>query len=75
MKKLTKIITFQSQKNDDIFHIFDQIKVLRIPSRIVNWALLFLHGGSLEIPRTVPLITLLLAGRWKGNVRLNSLAS
>ena len=39
-----------SKKNDGFFHIFDQIKVLR-----VNQTLPSLHGGSLEITLTIPL--------------------
>ena len=31
MEKLKEINNFPSQKNDSIFHIFDQIKVSRVP--------------------------------------------
>ena len=54
MEKLTKNNNYLSQKNDVIFHIFDQIKVFKIT--VVNWALPSLHViGSLDITLTVPL--------------------
>ena len=48
---IIRIKPFSCQKNDVFFHIFDQIKV----SRVVNLALPSLHGGPLEITRTIPL--------------------
>ena len=53
MEKLSEKKHFSSQENDDIFNIFDQIKVsswFRYKSGIVIF-----HGGSFEITLTVPL--------------------
>ena len=45
MEKLT-----EKKKNDDIFHISDQIKVLRVA--VLNRALTSLHGGSFKITKS-----------------------
>ena len=59
--KVTKEIKYfiiiehvSSQKTENIFHILDQIMVLRVPLGIRH-ASYFLKGGSLEILTTVPL--------------------
>ena len=44
-------IHYSSQKNNNIFHIFDQIKFHRVTLLIGHCS-----GGSLDITRTVPLI-------------------
>ena len=49
-KKITEINTFPRQKNDDIFHIIDQIKVFKVHG--CKSGIVTLHGGSLEISLT-----------------------
>ena len=44
--------TFLNMENDNIFHIIDQIKVLRVPGILAYKSL---RGWSLENTRTVPL--------------------
>ena len=51
-----KFYTFLSQENDDIFHMFDQIKVSRVPLWIGYCQLSLEVPGSLKITLTVPLI-------------------
>ena len=54
MVKLTEINTFPSQENDDIFHIFYQIKVSRVSFQIGDYNLCM--ESHLKLPLTVPLI-------------------
>ena len=54
-EELLELNTFKlRKKNDNTFHIIDQIS--RFQGTIVNRQLPFLHVGSLEITVTVPLI-------------------
>ena len=52
--KLSELSTYKIWKGDNAFHIVDQSKVFK--GTVVNRALPFLHGGSLEITLTVPLM-------------------
>ena len=49
-EKISELSEVNIMKNDNIFHIIDQIR-----AHVVNQALPSVHGGSLEITLTVPL--------------------
>ena len=55
MEKLTEINTFQVRKTTVYSYFFIRLR-LRYKGTVVNRALPSLHGGSLEITLTVPLI-------------------